>query len=72
MVGAGPALYEGGGTLEVWAAEEDGEENDEHPARAGNRVKDVTTSASRVLLPREAPRPPVTRMRNPCIPMQEV
>ena len=73
MVGGGAALYEGGGTLEAWAEEDDGEENDEHPVRAGNRVKDVNDEREpRAALPRKAPRPSVTRMRNPCVPMQEV
>lgn len=72
MAGGGAALYEGGETLAVWAAEEDGEEADEHPARAGNRVNDAATSASRMLPPREAPRPSVTRMSNPRVPMQKL
>jgi hypothetical protein len=69
MAGGGAALYGGGGTLAVSAEEEGDEENDEHAANAGNRVKDVTTRASRALLPREAPQQSVTRMRNPCVPI---
>jgi hypothetical protein len=69
MVGGGAALYGGGGTLAVCAEEEGDEENDEHAAK---RVKDVTTKARRVPLPREAPRQSVTRMRTPCVPIQQV
>ncbi len=69
MVGWGAALYGGGGTLAVCAEEEGDEENDEHAASTSNSVKDVTTKASRVLPPREAPQQSVTRMRNPCVPI---
>jgi hypothetical protein len=69
MAGGGAALYGGGGTLAVCAEEEGDEENDEHATSTGNRVKDVTTKASRVLLPRQPPQQSVTRMRNPCVPI---
>jgi len=69
MAGGGAPLYGGGGTLAVCAEEEGEEENDEH---AANSIKDVTTRASRALLPREAPQQSVTQMRNPCVPIEQV
>ena len=70
MAGAGAALY-CDGAAEVWAEEEAGEENDEHPARAGTSAREVMMSPTSVLLPQATFRASVRRMRNPCVPMFE-